>query len=165
MIKKITSWFAFIPAIILFSFLINSSPFAQNAAQNLEKLTTSSELIIIGNVEKTESHWTDNKTSIVTKVSIKPTEFIKGRESSELIFTVPGGEIDDIGELYTHMPRFAKNEEVLLFMKQINHNYQIIGGDSGKITFSRNEKDGRKMEMSREQIIVLKNSIKNYLTK
>ena len=144
---------------------INTNSYAQKAAQNLNKLTASSEIILVGNVKETESHWNENKTSIVTKVSIQPTEFLKGGDTgSELVFTVPGGEIDNIGELYSHMPRFAKEEEVVLFMKQINNDYSIIGGESGKITISRNEKDGRKIEMSREQIKELKNSIKNYLS-
>ncbi|MCW8850642.1 MAG: hypothetical protein OQJ81_11735 [Melioribacteraceae bacterium] len=165
MIKNKTSWLAFIPTLIFCFYLINSNSFAQNKAQNLKKLTTSSELIIVGNVKETESHWNENKTAIVTKVSIKPTEFIKGRDNgSDLFITVPGGEIDNIGELYTHMPRFAKDEEVLLFMKQVKNDYSIIGGESGKITLSSNHKGSQKTELTRQQIKELKNSIKNYLT-
>lgn len=165
MLKNNKSWLALFPAIIFCVNLFYTNSFAQSRSQNLEKLTVSSELILVGNVKETESHWNENKTSIYTKVRIKPTEFIKGSDnSSELVITVPGGEIDNVGELYTHMPRFANDERVLLFMKNVNNDYKIVGGDTGKINLSSKKADGRKMEMTQEQIKELKNSIKNYLT-
>ena len=66
-----------------------------------------------------KSDWNQDKTRIFTKVTIQVDEYLKGNNSGKtMVINTPGGEVDGIGELYTHMPSFKDDEDVLVFAKE-----------------------------------------------
>jgi hypothetical protein len=93
-------------------------------------------------------------------------EYLKGNNNNKtLVVTTPGGEVGEVGELYTHMPRFSKDEEVLLFVKKDKQetNYKVLNGEDGKMTLYTDKKTGEKITSSNKKISKLKNEIKNYV--
>ncbi|MEJ2614799.1 MAG: hypothetical protein P8Z35_07570, partial [Ignavibacteriaceae bacterium] len=117
-------------------------------------------------VTKQKSSWNKNKTRIYTEATLQVDEFLKGNHSSgNIIVKYPGGEVGDVGELYTHMPRFENNEEVLVFLKKDKKDaaFKVFEGEEGKIKVLNDSKTGEKVTSSNVQIKYIKAQIKNYL--
>jgi len=76
-----------------------------------------------------------------------------------------GGEVGEIGEMYSHMPSFEDNEEVLVFLKkdEKNTDYKVFSGEEGKITLLNNETTGEKTTNSYVPLNSLKQQIINHL--
>lgn len=134
--KKLIKFFYMIITTVFFL-----ASFAQLFAQggNLEKLAKDSELIVTGKVIERQAEWNEDKTRIYTRVRVSVDEFLKG-EQSENIITVThlGGEIGEVGELYTGTARFEKDEEVVLFLKKDKKDrLRITGGNKGKYKIKR----------------------------
>ncbi len=132
----------------------------------LKSLSKGSDVIATGKVTKQKSSWNTNKTRIYTEATLQVDEFLKGNHSqSNIIVKYPGGEVGDVGELYTHMPRFENNEEVLVFLKKDKKDaaYKVYDGEEGKIKVLNDSKTGEKVTSSNVQIKYLKAQIKNYL--
>ena len=77
----------------------------------------------------------------------------------------PGGEVGEIGETYSHMPRFEDKEDVLVFLKkdEKSADYKVYNGENGKISVINDFKTGEKVTTSNVQINSLKAQIKNYI--
>jgi hypothetical protein len=100
----------------------------------------------------------------MTKTTIQVSEYLKGNGNSvSVVVNHPGGEVDGVGELYSHMPEFKNNEEVLLFLKKEKNSpdYKVFSGEDGKISIVRNEK-GEKVTPSNLSLGTLKLQIKRY---
>jgi agmatine/peptidylarginine deiminase len=133
----------------------------------MEILSQNADIILTGKVVEQKSFWNKDKTRINTNAVVQAEEYLKGDYSEKtLIVTTLGGEIDDVGELYSHMPRFTNDEEVLLFVKKDKKDmkYKILNGEDGKLTLYR-DKSGELMTSFNKKISALKNEIKNYVEK
>lgn len=156
--------------ISLFLFLLlcgfKFSTLSQTKPTDIKNLSVSAEVILTGKVTKQNSSWNKDKTRIYTEVSVEVDEYLKGNNNNKtLVVTTPGGEVGEVGELYTHMPRFSKDEEVLLFVKKDKKDmsYKVLNGEDGKITLYTDKKTGEKVTSSNKKISKLKNEIKNYV--
>ena len=139
---------------------------AQSNTTNIKVLTEKADLILIGKVSAQNSRWNANKTRILTDVTLNVDEFLKGTTNNEkLVLTTLGGEVGDVGELYSHMPRFNNEEEVLIFVTEDKQNksYKVLNGEDGKLTLYEDEITGEKVTSSNKKISSLKNEIKNYM--
>ncbi len=141
------------------------SAFAQSQNSEIKHLSEKADLIFTGKVTSQQSEWNKNKTKIYTDVTIAVDEFLKGESSDKSItVTHPGGEIGDVGEWYSHMPKFKNDEEVLLFVKRgVNGNKNIVyEGEQGKMTLSIDKKTGDKYTPQKKKISSIKNEIISY---
>lgn len=132
----------------------------------IKKLTKRADLIITGKVKHKKSSWNEKKTRIYTKTTLQVDEFIKGKANNNSIeITYPGGEIGDIGEIYTHMPRFERNEEVLVFLKKDkkHQGYKVLDGEEGKIKILKDVKSKEHMTGASLDINDLKSQIKRFI--
>ncbi|GMV99074.1 MAG: hypothetical protein AMXMBFR84_02130 [Candidatus Hydrogenedentota bacterium] len=96
------------------------------------KVTTD---VVQGTVCSVESRWADGGTQIVTDVSIRVDDVVKGRSNkgSQLHIQLPTGRVGAIGRTSPSLPEFKKDEEVLLFLDcQPNGNYMVYAGIAGK---------------------------------
>jgi len=146
-------------------FLPVSIIYSQQIAANLKSLTKNSEVVLIGKVSKQESKWNKNKTRIYTEATLQVDEYLKGDNTvNSVVVTYPGGEVGGVGELYTHMPRFVNNEDVLVFLKKDENNegYKVTNGEEGKIQVINDTKTGEKITSSNVRIKYLKAQIKTY---
>jgi hypothetical protein len=129
-------------------------------------LTYGADIILTGKVTQQTSSWNENKTRIYTKATIQVNEYIKGNNTGGTVtVNYPGGEIGEIGEIYSHMPRFEDNEEVLVFLEKDEKSsyYKVFNGENGKISVINDPKTGEKVTTSNVQINSLKAQIKNYV--
>ena len=152
--------------LILISGGLLFSSLAQDRSLEIKKLSKGADVILTGKVTKQNSSWNENKTRIFTKATLQVDEYLKGNNSGNSIeVTYPGGEVGDVGELYTHMPRFTNDEEVLVFLKkdQKSKEFKVFDGEDGKITVIKDAKTGEKFTGSNVKINSLKREIKNYL--
>jgi len=151
-----------------FIFLCGIYPvyFAQQLATELKDLTRGADVILTGKVTQQASSWNEDKTRIYTQATIQVDEYIKGNNAGNTV-TVKylGGEVGEIGEMYSHMPRFEDKEEVLIFLKkdEKSTNYKVFNGENGKISVIGDPKTGEKVTTSNVQVSSLKAQIKNYI--
>jgi len=139
---------------------------AQLNSSEINALSTGADVILTGKVTQQSSSWNDDNTRIYTKATIQVDEYLKGiNNGSSITVTYLGGEVGDVGEMYSHMPRFQDNEDVLVFLKKDNKNsdYKVFNGENGKISVIDDPKTGEKVTTSNVQINSLKAQIKNYV--
>ena len=161
---QVTIMNLFYAMVIVFSFY--STSFAQLTSSDVESMSKNADLIITGKVVEQNSSWNENNTRIYTQATIRVEEYIKGNNNSgPVIVSYPGGEVGEVGELYSHMPRFENNEEVLVFLKKDDKstNYKVFNGEKGKINVLTDPKTGEKVTTSNVQINTLKAQIKSYI--
>ena len=139
---------------------------SQQIATNLKTLTKNSEVVLIGKVSEQESKWNENKSRIYTDVTIEVNEYLKGKtEEKSITVSHLGGEVGEVGELYTHIPTFKEQEEMVLFVKMNKNDgkYRVYNGDNGKIEIIENNNSKEKFTKSNKKVDDLRNEIKNYL--
>ena len=140
--------------------------YAQKESSEIKKLAKGADVILTGKVKQKKSSWNADKTRIYTKTTLEVDEYLKGNNNGKSVeITSPGGEVDDVGELYTHMPKFEENEEVLVFLKKDkkNNGYKVMNGEDGKISVLNDVKTKEKVTSSNVQIKALKAEIRNIL--
>jgi len=143
-----------------------SVSFSQLTSSEVESMSKNADLIITGKVMQQSSDWDETKTRIYTHATIQVEEYLKGSNTgSSIVVSYPGGEVGDIGELYSHTPKFENNEEVLVFLKKdkTGASYKVVNGEEGKFTVISDAKTGEKVTTSNVQINSLKAQIKSYI--
>ena len=155
---------------IFFTFLflcgIYPAYFAQQIATELNELTKGADVILTGKVTQQASSWNENRTRIFTRATIQVEEYIKGNNAGNTVTVkYPGGEVGEVGELYSHMPRFEDNEEVLVFLKKDDKSsdYKVFNGQNGKINVVDDPQTGEKVTTSKVRINSIKAQIKSYI--
>jgi hypothetical protein len=154
--------FILLLSVFCFSFI----SFAQTIETEISDLSEGADIILTGKVINQESDWNTRKSAIFTRVTIQVEEFIKGNNSENIITVIhPGGEIGDIGELYTHTPSFESNENILLFAKKNygTRDYIVYEGEIGKITLY-DDKDGNLVTSQRKKLSTLRDEIKSLIS-
>ena len=139
---------------------------SQQIATNLKTLTKNSEVVLIGKVSEQESKWNENKSRIYTDVTIEVNEYLKGKtEEKSITVSHLGGEVGEVGELYTHIPTFKEQEEMVLFVKMNKNDgkYRVYNGDNGKIEIIENNNSKEKFTKSNKRVDDLRKEIKTYL--
>ncbi len=152
---------------IFFTFLflcgIYPAYFAQQIATELNELSKGADVILTGKVTQQASSWNEDKTRIYTRATIQVDEYIKGSNTGNTV-TVKylGGEVGEVGEMYSHMPRFEDKEEVLVFLKkdEKSNDYKVFNGENGKISVVNDPKTGEKVTTSNVRISSVKAQIK-----
>lgn len=86
----------------------------------LDELATRAESIVLGEVQDLQCQWSMDKSIIVTIVTLRVQEVLKGRITSDIVFLqVPGGIVGDIGLKVSDMPEFVLKEKVLVFLQPL----------------------------------------------
>lgn len=139
---------------------------SQVKSSAIKSLTRGSDLIVSGKVIEKSSNWNQGKTRIFTTATLKIDEQLKGENVQGTVEVIyPGGEIGEVGEIYTHMPTFNEKEEVLVFLKKDkNQNtFRVVNGEEGKIAVIRDAKTDQKVTRSNVKIDALKAQIKSII--
>lgn len=158
------------PIIIFFTFFVLTALyptfFAQQLSVGLNELAQGADVIIIGKVTQQTSIWNEDQTRIYTRATIQVDEYIKGNAAGNTV-TVKylGGEVGDVGEMYSHMPRFDNDEDVLVFLKKddSSNDYKVFNGEDGKISVINDQETGEKLTTSNVKINSIKEQIKSHL--
>lgn len=151
---------------VLVTFFLHFNGYSQSIQSEIMNLSKGADIILTGKVVKQTSAWNKDMSRIFTNVVIQADEYLKGDYSEKSIaITTLGGEVGDVGELYSHMPRFEDQEEVLVFLKKDDKSksYKVFNGEDGKISVIIDPRTGEKVTPSNVQINSLKAQIKSYI--
>ena len=119
----------------------------------LEELTNGADSVIVGTVVEYSSYWNDEHTRIYTSVVLSVEEWLKGTASQDRItVSLPGGEVDGVGEWVSDMPSFDQGERAVVFLKKLleaqlpkvkdsklqlsEEQFEVYGGFRGKFTIT-----------------------------
>jgi hypothetical protein len=156
----------FIVLVVFIIFFSQSYNHSQTFQAEIKALSKGADVILTGKVTHQKSEWAENKSRIITKTTIQVDEYLKGNGSNNsVVINHPGGEVDGVGELYSHMPEFQDNEEVLVFLKKDTNSsdYKVFSGEDGKISLISNSA-GEKITPSNISLNTLKMQIKSFTT-
>jgi hypothetical protein len=137
----------------------------QTSTSEIKYLTQGADVILAGKVLQQKSKWNENRSRIYTDATIQVEEYLKGNTNeSSIVVTYLGGEVGGVGELYTHMPNFNDDEEILVFLKkdQLTSGYKVFNGELGKITIIYDKITGEKITTSDVKINTLKEQVKSF---
>jgi hypothetical protein len=127
--------------------LIPLAAFSQSVPADPGTLAVHSDIVVVGKVGSRISEWTSDRSRIQTRVTIAVTDAIKGTGVPEAIeVVVPGGEVDGVGEWYSHTTRFAQDEDVVLFANSDHQGkFRVAGGEGGKLSITTDRVSGEKV--------------------
>ena len=146
--------------------VLSTAVFSKDNSEKIKKLSKKADVILTGKVTVKQSSWNASQTRIYTKTTVEVDEYLKGNHTGNSVEIItPGGEVGDVGELYTHMPTFKNNEEVVVFLKkdQQSQTYKVLNGEAGKIIVFEDATSGQKVTSSNVSVKQLKSQIKNSL--
>jgi hypothetical protein len=109
-----------------------------------EELAARAEIVAVGQVATLASEWNENRTAIRTRITLSVDQYMKGSgQGASLTLYVPGGEVGTVGEYYSHMPVFRKDENVVVFVRKDRQNHlRVLGGEAGKFTIKKDPASG-----------------------
>lgn len=86
---------------------------------SLADLAAEADVVVRGRVLSRASRYDDppNAARIVTDVTIRVDEAVRGTPAGTVVVTVPGGEVGDRGQAVPGAPRLAVDEDVILFLR------------------------------------------------
>ncbi len=145
--ERISARFGFVPMLALVLAALPEVTHGQEKALTTDELARRADVVVVGKVTAMKSEWNSDKSRIFTRVTVSVDQFIKGDGGEHFVtVTTPGGEVDGVGELYSHSVRFVNDETVVLFaVKDRQGGLRVAGGDQGKFTVKDNEQTGRPM--------------------
>lgn len=153
--------------LLIFSFSFTFElTFSQVISTELKNKVENSDMIVTGKVINQKSQWNSDKSRIYTLVTIRVEELLKGTDyQSEIIIKHLGGEIGNVGEVYSHVPSFNDNEDVLVFVKKSvkDGSLLIYGGDEGKYSFQDNSIFNEKQTSNNIKVSELKKEIRRFV--
>lgn len=120
--------------------------FAQSRVLTTQELTDQSDVVAVGKVSAMKSEWNPDKSRIITRVSINVREYLKGGGSDQSLDVVTlGGEVGDVGEIYSSTVRFYRDEEVVVFArKKSGRDHEVAGGPQGRVAIHEERGTGVK---------------------
>jgi len=126
-----------VPALISFSS-------GQTSHRSTDALAREADVVAVGKVTATKPEWDRGRSRIVTRVTVAIGEYMKGGAGNVITLTTPGGEVDGVGEWYSHSARFVADEDVVVFAgRDAEGGFRIHGGPEGKITITKDELSGK----------------------
>ena len=149
-------------AALSFILIIPTTVYSQAKALGTDELTRKSEIVAHGRVKEMKSQWEGNKERIVTYVTVNVDEYLKGSGAGGTLTIVnPGAEVDGVGELYTHMARFSRDEEVVVFVeKDKKGRYRMTGGNEGKFSVRKDDASGKSVVSGQRSLDDLRTEIR-----
>jgi len=134
-----------------------------NAVMTVPQLANRSEIVVHGTVEKVRSFWDEAKTRIYSVATVTVLEVWKGESPGKTVeVRYPGGEVGTMGELYTHMPTFKADEEVVIFSERaVDGTSRIVAGMQGKFVVSTGDDGVKKIGEEGVPIADLKKTVQS----
>ncbi len=82
-----------------------------------EQLTANSVYIGQGKIQAVRCEWTEDKAEIVTVVTVRVAECLKGT-GEEVTFRFPGGTVGNLTQKVSDMPTVQAGQEILVFLRK-----------------------------------------------
>lgn len=143
---------------------LSPSASAQQKAKSLDELALEADVVAVGRVTGLKSEWDARKTRIYTRVTLSVDEYVKegGERATSVTILTPGGEVDDVGEVYTHVPTFKQNEEVVVFLRAADSGtYRVASGTQGKFLVEVDPASGGKVVAGKYPVNEFTTTVRN----
>lgn len=102
--------------------------------------------IVIGEIQGQRSYWNDRHTKILTEVSVRISQTLKGAPSQDLKLVQLGGEVDGMRYNVPGCPVFSRGEQALLFVwRDATGRPQVNALAQGKFEVRRDPATGRQV--------------------
>jgi len=120
---------------------------AQVKSVSTDELTRQSDVVVIGKVAGMKSGWNSDRSRIFTTVTVAVDQTLKGDAGgASTTILIPGGEVDGVGELYSHTAQFRKDEEVVVFARKDKQGrLRVVAGEHGKLSVSEDAATGARL--------------------
>ncbi|MBK7257292.1 MAG: hypothetical protein IPI01_05695 [Ignavibacteriae bacterium] len=120
---------------------------SQERELKTSELTHQADVVVLGRVADVRSAWNRDRTRIQTAVTVTIDQSLKGTPGGgSVTILTPGGEVDGVGEYYSHTARFKKDEDVVVFArKAASGELRVTGGEQGKVAVRKDEVTGARM--------------------
>ena len=103
---------------LAFVYFLPSQASATMMGLSTEELTRASAVVISGEVEEVESHWSSDGKSIFTSASVTVKSVIRGKlDQKKIVVEHEGGEIGNIGMRVSDVSPLKKGEKLILFLE------------------------------------------------
>jgi hypothetical protein len=127
----------------LLSALVSSAAFGTTLIKaDLGQLTRSSDAVVIGKVHAVQSRFTADGLKIVTDAEIQVSQTLKGQVEGTIVVMQPGGEVGEVGQRVAGTARFARGEEVAVFLERRGPRFFVTGMVQGKFKVEKSP-DGK----------------------
>ena len=129
--RAVATAVALVIAIAIFA----PSASALTTLKTLTDYVESSHYVVHGTVETTDTYWTADGKRIVTDVTIKVEDSVKGRinKGGFVHFQLPTGRVGAVVRSSPQLPTFGEGEELVLFLKDRGKTgLGVVGGNRGK---------------------------------
>lgn len=124
-------------------YFLSSQALAIMVGLSTEELTRASEVVVIGEVENIETHWSADGKMILTSASVVINDVIRGKlDKKKIVVEHEGGEIGNIGVKVSDVSPLKKGEKLILFLEsgkgvkgeKMGDIHCIVGSAQGKYT-------------------------------
>ncbi|PIQ62462.1 MAG: hypothetical protein COV99_05760 [Bacteroidetes bacterium CG12_big_fil_rev_8_21_14_0_65_60_17] len=105
-----------------------------------ETLTRSSEAVVLAHAVRSESFWNDDRTAILTRVTLRVDETLLGTSAAETDVIIPGGRVGNVIHDVSDMPVFSPGDEAIVFVERhaASGMNVVNGGAQGKLDIVTN---------------------------
>ncbi|MEQ9104335.1 MAG: hypothetical protein RIE53_06515 [Rhodothermales bacterium] len=101
---------------------------------SVKQLKDTSESVVLARTVKTESFWNDDRSAILTRVTLQVEESLSGSAAGETVVIVPGGQIGPYIHEVSDMPEFVTGEDAVVFLERHSSGLTVVnGGARGKL--------------------------------
>lgn len=83
---------------------------------DLGELSREAGAIVRGRVVSVDSHWTDDRRGVETRVTLDVESSLKGSLGDTVTFRVPGGRVGRVRSIVIGAPQFTLDERVIVFL-------------------------------------------------
>lgn len=96
-------------------------------------ISNTADYIIEGTVEKVESKWNEERTSIFTYSDLTIEKYVKGTPFTEnkLQIVTPGGTVGEISQWVENQPIFHEGKRVRIYFQKTNGEFSIVCAQMG----------------------------------
>ncbi len=100
-----------------------------------ETLTRSSSSVVLARTMKSESFWNEDRTAILTRITLRVDETLLGSSGAETEVIVPGGQVGNVIHQVSDMPVFTPGDEAVVFIERhaASGMNVVNGGAQGKL--------------------------------
>ena len=113
---------------------------------SLDTLRGHSDAIVVARTVETESFWNDDRTAILTRVTLEVEDALLGEITGRTEVIVPGGQIGKYRHEVSDMPVFISNEESVVFLERHVSGVNVVaGGALGKFEILNEGTSGLKL--------------------
>jgi hypothetical protein len=143
-----TPWLLGSAALVLAALV--AAPAATTVIEFLDvyQMSQIASVVAVGEVERIEADWNQSHSKIYTRVTVRPTELLKGDQRlGSLTIKMIGGTIGDTRVHLPGTPPFAIAERVVLFLepRDDEDGYLVIGLFQGKFSLRQDQRGGDEM--------------------